>query len=101
MPERSLNRRLTAAEFVADRNSEVSIILAELVESAGLVARSWQLAVGSVATDPERALQHLVDAQVRLENHVRLERIDTLKVIRQAIRKLDAELPDDGSAHTT
>jgi hypothetical protein len=100
MAERSLNRRLTAADFVAARNSEVSIILAELTESTGLVARSWQFAVGSVASDPERALEHLIDAEVRLENHVRLERIDTLNVIRKAIKKLNAELPDDDPARS-
>jgi len=40
-------------------------------------------------------MEHLIDAEIRLDNHVRLELADTLRPIRAALKRLDAELPDD------
>jgi hypothetical protein len=72
----------------------VSLILPELAESAGAAGRSWNLAVDAARADPETALGHLIDAELRLDTDVRLERADTLRPIRAAIKRLDAELPD-------
>ena len=96
--ERKKRYPKSASEFLAVRNEEVSIILAELAESAGLVARSWHLAVNNVASNPERALENLVDAEIRLNHHMRLGLSDTLGIIRAAEGRLDRELPDDEEA---
>ena len=89
------SRQPSAAEYIEERSLGVSIILAELAESAGAVSRSWNLAVSIARTDPDKALRHLVEAEIRLDNHVRLELADTLRPIRAAITRLERELPDD------
>lgn len=86
--------RITAAEYIEKHSIGVSIILAELAESAGAIGRSWNLAVELARREPEAALQHLVDAEIRLDTFVRSELADTLRPIRQSIARLDAELPD-------
>lgn len=90
------SRRQTAIDFAGASDEEVSIILAELAESAGSVARSWHLAMGHMRSDPKRALGYLADAEVRLDNHVRIELADALRKVRILIKHLDAELPDEG-----
>ncbi len=88
-------RRMSAADYLEKHSLGVSIILAELAESAGAVSRSWNLAVASARSNPDQALTHLVEAEIRLDNHVRLELADTLRPIRAASARLDRELPDD------
>ncbi len=48
-------RKETAADYIDRADGEVRLILAELAESAGAVARSWSLAVFEAHRDPERA----------------------------------------------
>jgi hypothetical protein len=88
-------RKEKAADYIDRADGEVRLILAELAESAGAVARSWSLALFEAHRDPERAVEHLIDAEIRLDNHVRLELADTLRHIRAALKRFDAELPDD------
>lgn len=86
----------SAAAYIESQNASVSVILAELAESAGVIARSWHLAVEAVRRhDPDRAQTNLVDAEIRLHHFVRLELQDTLRPTRRAIELLDRELPDD------
>jgi hypothetical protein len=84
----------SAAEYLEARNPEVSVILAELAESAGAVARSWHLAVEIARRDPDRAETHLIDAEIRLNHHVRLELSDSLRRVRRGIELLSRQLPD-------
>lgn len=91
----------SAAEYLEKHSIGVSIILAELAESAGSGSRSWNLAVELARRDPDRAQTHLIDAEIRLDIHVRLERSDTLRPIRRAIALLDRELPDSDDESST
>jgi hypothetical protein len=75
--------------------------LAELAEYAGSIAVQWALAVELANRDPERATDRLIDAEIKLNHFVRLELADSLRAIRAAIKRFEAELPgddDDGNA---
>ena len=84
-----------AADYLEDQSTTVSLILGELAESAGVSLRAWNLAVEQARRDPEHALSHLMEAEVRLDNHARLELRDTLRTIRRAAELLGRELPDE------
>jgi hypothetical protein len=88
-----MSRRTTsAAAYLDEAASDVSIALAELVESAGAVTRSWTLAVAESRRDPDAALQHLADAEIRLNHHIRLACVFALRRARFAMGRLDDEL---------
>jgi hypothetical protein len=91
-------RTRNAAEYLSEHSTTVSLILGELAESAGVALRAWNLAVEEVRRSPERALSHLTEAEVRLDNHARLEVRDSLRSIRRAVDLLDHELPDEARA---
>jgi hypothetical protein len=71
------------------------IILGELVEYAGKINIWWTFARNQARKHPEAALRNLIDAEIYLDNHVRLELSDSLRVIRAATKRLAAEQPDD------
>jgi hypothetical protein len=96
-----MRSRRSAAAFIEWNERPVGVILAELGESAGAVARSWHLAAEAVGTNPRLALQHLVEAELRLDSFVRLELRDTIRPIREAIKRLDAEIPDADNDEAT
>ena len=96
MRERDLVRkRQTAADYIERYDGEMQDILGELAEHADMIRTWWNLARDQVREDPDQALQHLVDAQIHLDIHVRIERVGALRRIRLASNRLDAELPDD------
>jgi hypothetical protein len=84
----------SAADYLENVDPGVRIILAELTENSGLVARAWATSLMAVRSDPERALESLVEAEIHLNLHIRLELRDTLRAVRAAIALLDQELPD-------
>lgn len=70
----------------------MSIILAELAESAGVAGRAWSQAVSIVETDPGVAETQLLEAQIRLHHFARGEVRDALRLVNRALQLLDAEL---------
>lgn len=85
----------TAADYMERHDAEMRIILGELVENAGRINMWWTFAHSTVRQDPQRAFELLIDAEIHLNNHVRLELTDSLRRMRAVIDRLDAELPDD------
>ncbi|HJW74071.1 MAG TPA: hypothetical protein VJ787_00165 [Thermoleophilia bacterium] len=90
-----VRKRQTAAVYIERYDGEMQDILGELAEHADMIRTWWNLARDQVREDPDQALQHLVDAQIHLDIHVRIERVGALRRIRLASNRLDAELPDD------
>lgn len=86
--------KVSAETWPRGEDGEIRIILAELAESSGLANALWARAIDVLARDPDQAQTWLVDLEIRLEHFVRPELEDTLKVVREGIRRLDAELPD-------
>lgn len=93
--------KLTAADYIERHDQEMRIILGELVEYAGRINIWWTFARNQARKHPEAALTNLSDAEVYLDNHIRLELTDSLRVIRAAAKRLAAELPDDGDDHSS
>lgn len=75
----------------------IRIILAELAESSGRANVLWSRAIDVLSTNPDQALTWLVELEIQLEHSVRPELEDTLKVVREGMARLDAELPEDTS----
>ena len=93
-------KKQTAADYIERHDDEMRIILGELAEHAGKINMWWTLAVRAAREHPEQALTDLIDAEIHLDIHVRIELADSLRRIRSAISRLDAELPDpDDQAH--
>ena len=92
-----MSKRL-AADYLETVDPTIRLILAELAENSGRVARAWSMAVLSVRSNPERALEELVNAEIHLDNHIRIELADALRAVRAASNRLDRELPDDDEA---
>ena len=86
----------TAADYIEAHDDEMRVILGELAEHAGRINMWWTLAVNAARKDPERALTHLTEAETHLDIHERIELADSLRRIRSAISRLDAELQDRG-----
>jgi hypothetical protein len=55
-----------------------------LAEHADMIRTWWNIARDQVREDPDQALRHLVDAEVHLDIHVRIERVGALRRIRLA-----------------
>lgn len=91
----------TAADYIERHDGEMRIILGELVEYAGKINIWWTFARNQARKHPEAALTNLIDAEIHLDHHVRLELTDSLRVIRAAVKRLGAELPDDGDDHSS
>jgi hypothetical protein len=91
-------RKLTAADYIQKYDGEMRVILAELAENAGKINLWWALAASKARRHPDRAMTDLIDAEIHLDSHVRLELADSLRRIRAAINLLDDELPDDDDA---
>lgn len=96
----------SAAEYLERHDAEMRLILGELVEYAGRINLWWRHAALVVRDHPEQALTDLIDAEIHLSVHVRIELADSLRRIRSAITLLGAELPedadqDDASAEAT
>jgi hypothetical protein len=72
------------------------VTLAEMNENAGLISRAWAMAVLTARSDPDHALEELIEAEIHLNHHLRLELRDALRNVRAAINRLDRELPDNG-----
>lgn len=92
-------KKQTAADYIERYDGEMRIILGELVEHAGRINMWWTFALDAAREDPERALTNLIDAEIHLDIHVRIELSDSLRRIRSAIKRLDEELPDDEDNH--
>lgn len=88
-------RKQTAAEYIDHHDAEMRIIIGELVESAAVINLSWTNARLRAREHPEDALRDLVEAETRLHHHVRLELSDSLRRVRSAIDRLEAELPPE------
>lgn len=88
-------RTQTAADYIERHDGEMRIILGELAENAGKINMWWTFARNAVRDDPDRALTRLIDAEIHLNHHVRLELADSLRRIRASIERLATELPDD------
>ncbi len=88
----------SAADLIARQDGTMQVILGELVENASKVHQLWASARAAVIEDSDRALTLLIEAQMLLENHVRLERSDGLRLIRTAVDRLDAELPEEAGS---
>lgn len=84
----------TAADYIERHDDEMRVILGELAEYAGKINMWWTFAVHAARKHPEQALTHLTEAETHLDIHVRIELGDSLRRIRSAISRLDAELPD-------
>jgi hypothetical protein len=94
----------SAADYLERHDAEMRLILGELVEYAGRINLWWRNAALVVRNHPERALTDLIDAEIHLSVHVRIELADSLRRIRSAITLLGEELPedeDDASADAT
>jgi hypothetical protein len=89
-----VRKKQTAADYIDRYDDEMRIILGELAEHAAKINMWWTFAVHAARKHPEQALTHLIDAEIYLDIHVRIELADSLKRIRSAISRLDAELPD-------
>jgi hypothetical protein len=87
--------RQTAADYIEKYDDEMRIILGELLENAANINLWWMSARHAARSHPDRAMTLLIDAEIHLNIHVRIERADSLRRIRAAIARLDAELPDD------
>lgn len=85
----------TVADYIERRDAGMRVILGELVEYVGKINLWWTFANGQARESPRAALTHLIDAEIYLDNHVRVELADSLRVIRTAISRLSDELPDD------
>lgn len=84
----------TAADYIERHDGEMRIILGELAENAGQINMWWTFARNAVRDEPERALALLIDAEIHLNHHVRLELADSLRRIRASIERLAVEHPD-------
>jgi hypothetical protein len=71
------------------------IILGEMVQNAANANVHWDAAQRSIGTNPEAALDHLVEAWVALDVPVRVERADAIRILNRTMELLDHELPDD------
>ena len=92
-------RRPSAAAFIAKNATYVGVILAEMAENAGSANSNWLLAVEAASRgDLDRAQTLIIEADIPLDIHVRIERQDARKVLQHALRLLDRELPDDEPA---
>jgi hypothetical protein len=96
-----VRKKQTAAEYIDRHDGEMRVILGELAENAGEINMLWTLAVMQARQHPEGALEKLIDAEIKLDIMVRIERSDALRTIHSAINRLGAELPDDGDDHST
>jgi hypothetical protein len=94
-------RRQTAAEYIEEHDFEMRVILGELAENAGQLNMLWTLASMQALKSPQLAFDKLIEALTVLDVPVRIERTDGLRTIRSAIKRLDAELPDDEDDHST
>lgn len=92
----------TAAGYIATNANYVGVILAELAENAGKANRAWLLAVDAAQRgDLDHAADLIVEADIDLDISVRIERQDARKVLREALRLLSRELPDDEEPTTS
>lgn len=87
--------KLTAADYIERYDPEVRIILSDLVDFAGKIKAWWTSARVLARDDPDQAMTDLIEAEMHLDIHVRIELRDSLRRIRAAIDLLDAELPED------
>ena len=79
-------------QYVRKHAQELSIVLAELAESAEVAGSAWSRAVTLVETDPGVAETHLFDAHMRLHDVARGQVRGALRVLNRAMRLLAAEL---------
>jgi hypothetical protein len=90
-----IQRPKKAADYLDLHAIEVSVILAELAESAGIAGRAWALALAAARENPERALEHLATAEVQLHSIARIEVSESLRRIRAAMDRFDREMPEE------
>lgn len=90
-----MGKKISPAEYIEQNDEFMRIILGELAENSARINLWWTFARNHAREQPDAALQDLADAEVHLNHHVRLELSDSLRVIRSAMNRLDAELPDD------
>ena len=89
-------RKLVAAEFIEQTATYVGVMLAEMAEHAGKASSAWLGAVAAARRgDLDLAETLIIEADIELDIPVRLERQDARRVLQQALRLLDRELPDD------
>ncbi len=88
-------KKQTAADYIERHDDVMRLILGEMVGYARQIDGWWASAHDVVREDPDAAIRLLIDAEIHLNTHVRIDLADSLRYIRAAIDRLDAELPDD------
>jgi hypothetical protein len=88
-------KRLTAAEYLADVDEVMRLMLGEMIQNAADANVHWDTAVRLIGSRPESALEHLVRVWVPLKTAIRVERTDAVRILDRAMELLDKELPDD------
>lgn len=91
MPKR---QKASAADLMRLNDAHLKVVLAELEESTTVVRLGWPRALELVDSDPEKALEALVDIQIQLRNFARLEVLELLRLVVLFSNRLDKELPD-------
>jgi hypothetical protein len=90
--------KLNAADYFDQHDTEMRVILGELLENAAKANLHWAAAQRVIRDNPERALEELVAAWIALDTFIRIERTDALRVINRASDLLDHELPNGDDA---
>jgi hypothetical protein len=83
-------------QWLRREDTTFRIIAAEMMEFTGRVNLLWSQAINHVDSDPTDALAKLIDVEILLENHLRIERQDMLAVAKEASSRLAAALPTNG-----
>lgn len=91
----SANSRPDAKQWIRSRDPSIRIIAAEMIENAGRVNLLWNQAIAHLESEPADALTRLVDIEILLESHIRIERRDLLAAVRQGAERLANALPDE------
>lgn len=93
-----------AEDWLRKKDRTVRIIGGEMAEYVGRINLLWTLAIERLDSDPSDALAKLIDVEILLENHVRVEREDLLAIAKEGAERLAGELPsepEDRPAQTT
>ena len=86
-------KKESAGDYIERHDAEMRMILGEMIEYTGNINRWWTEAALLARREPAYALKKLIAAEIHLQTHIRVERSDSLRRIRAAIDRLDAELP--------
>jgi len=88
-------KRVTAAEYLAEVDEVMRLILGDMIQNAATANFHWDAARRAIGANPEAASEHLAKAWVPLVTAIRVEREDALRILNRTMKLLDLELPDD------